>query len=63
MVAIVISRPTSAVVELNAIVKIHKYKRFHEGHYFIPMVMKVHNTFGHDMDCFIRGCVHLFHNR
>ncbi len=63
MVASVISQPTSAVVELNAIIKIYKYKRFHERHYFIPMAMKVHDTLEYDMDCFIRECARLFHNR
>jgi hypothetical protein len=33
----VINQPTDVVVELNTIVKIHKYKKFHEGHHFIPM--------------------------
>jgi hypothetical protein len=26
-------------VEISVIVKIHKYRGFHEGHHFIPMVM------------------------
>jgi hypothetical protein len=25
--------------------------------------MEVHNAHGRDMDCFIRECVHLFHNK
>ncbi len=61
MVALnVISRPTSAITKLSAIVKICKYKRFNEGHHFIPMAMKVHDTHGHDMDCFIKECAPLF---
>ncbi len=35
----VISRPSSAIAKLSANIKIHKYKRFHEGHHFIPMAM------------------------
>jgi hypothetical protein len=54
---------TSAVVELNAIVKIHKYKGFHEGHHFIPMVMEVHGTPKCDMDHFIKECACFFHDR
>jgi hypothetical protein len=27
-------------MKLSAIVQIHKYKRFHEGHHFIPMAME-----------------------
>jgi len=59
----VISRPISVVVKFNTIVKIHKNKRFHEGHHFISMPMEVHNAPKHDMDCFIRECVHFFHDR
>jgi hypothetical protein len=36
----VINRPTGVVVELNTIVKINKYKGFHEGHHFIPMARR-----------------------
>jgi len=50
-------------VKFSAIVKIHKYKRFHEGHHFILMNMEVRNVFGCDMDHFIKECVSLFHNR
>jgi hypothetical protein len=46
----VINQPLGAVVKLSAIAKIRKYKRFHEGHHFIPMAMEVHDGFGHDMD-------------
>jgi hypothetical protein len=59
----VISRPTSVIVEHNAITKICKYRRFHEGHHFIPMAMEVHDTPGRDMDCFIKDSVCLFHDR
>jgi hypothetical protein len=51
------------VAKLNAIVKIHKYKGFHEGNHFIPMAMEVHNTFEHDIDHYIRECACLFHDR
>ncbi len=32
-------------------------------YHFILMAMEVHNMFRHDMDCFIRECVHLFHDK
>ncbi len=38
VVSSIISRSSYVVVELRTIVKIRKYKRFHEGHHFIPMV-------------------------
>jgi hypothetical protein len=63
MVTSVISRPTSAIVKLNATTKIRKYKRFREGHYFIPMTMEVHETLRHDIDHFIKECACLFHDR
>lgn len=63
VVSSVISWPTNAVVELNAIAKICKYKRFHEGYYFILMAMEVHDTFEHDIGPFIRECVFFFHHR
>jgi hypothetical protein len=44
----VISQPTSADRELNTIAKIRKYRRLHEGHYFIPMAMEVHNAPGYE---------------
>jgi len=64
MVAInVISRPTNVITKLSTIAKFHKYRGLHEGHHFIPMAMEVHSVFGCDMDCFIRTCVRLFHDR
>jgi hypothetical protein len=59
----VIIWPKGAIAKLSVITKIHKYKKRHEGHHFIPMVMKVHGTHGCDMDHFIEQCVCLFHNR
>jgi hypothetical protein len=59
----VISWLTSVTMKLSAITKIHKYKRFHEGHHFIPMAMEVHNAPKHDMDHFIKECARLFHDR
>ncbi len=57
MVALsVISQP----VERSAITKIRKYRRFHEGHHFIPMAMEVHDTLEHDMDHLIRECACFF---
>jgi hypothetical protein len=50
-------------VELNAIVKICKYRRLYEGHHFVLMAMEVHDTPMHDMDSFIRECARLFHDR
>jgi hypothetical protein len=60
MVALsVINRLAGAIVKFNAIVKICKYKRFHEGRHFIPMAMEVHDTFGRDMDISL-GSVPIF---
>ncbi len=59
----VISQLASVVVKLNTIVKIYKYKRIDEGHQFILMAMEVHGAPGHDMDCFIKECAYLFHDR
>jgi hypothetical protein len=44
VVSSVITWPASAIVELNTITKIHKYKELHEGHHFIPMAMEVHDA-------------------
>jgi len=64
MVALnVISQPTNAIVEFDLIIKIRKYKRFHEGHHFILMAMKVYDILGRDMDFFIRECARLFHDK
>jgi hypothetical protein len=35
---------------------------FKRGTTFILMAMEVHNAPRHDMDRFIKECVHLFHN-
>ncbi len=59
----VISRLVGAIVELNAIANIHKYKRLHEGHHFILMAMEMHGAPWHDMDHFIKECARLFHDR
>ncbi len=59
----VISQPTIAIAKPRTIIKIHKYRGFHEGHHFIPMAMEVHGAPEHDMDCFIRECSNLFHHR
>ncbi len=60
MASSVINRPTNVVSKLSAIAKIYKYKGFHEGHHFIPMVMKVHGATRRDMDRFIKECVRFF---
>jgi len=49
------------VVKLNAITKICKLLQ--EGHHLILMAMKVHNAPKCDMDCFIRECARLFHDK
>ncbi len=59
----VISPPRGAIMEFSSIVRICKYKRFHEGHHFILMVMEVHDTPERDMDHFIMEYVLLFHDR
>ncbi len=63
MASNVINRPIGATAKFNAIAKICKYRGLHEGHHFISMGMKVHGAPRHDMDCFIRECVCLFHDR
>ncbi len=35
----------------------------HEVHHFILMAMEVHNAPERDMDCFIKKCVCLFHDK
>jgi hypothetical protein len=59
----VINQPTNPDAKFKTIIKIRKYKGFHEGHHFILMALELHNTLGHDMDCFIKECAYLFHNR
>jgi hypothetical protein len=48
MVLSVINQLVDATMKLIGIVRIHKYRRFHEGHHFIPMAMEVHGAFRHD---------------
>ncbi len=59
----VINKPTSENVKPKTIAKIEKYKKFCEGHHFITMALEVHNAIGHDMDCFIKECACLFHDK
>jgi hypothetical protein len=63
MVTSVINQTVGAAVKLNVITKIRKYRRIHEKHHFIPMAMEVHGTHGHDINCLIKECVRLLHNR
>jgi hypothetical protein len=64
MVALsVINGLISVVTKFSAIAKIRRYRRFHEGHHFIPMGMEVHGTPERDKDHFVKECAHLFHNR
>ncbi len=58
-----INQPIGAIMELNTIVKIHKYKGLHRGHHFIPMAMEVHGVPMYDMDHFIKKCAHFFHDK
>jgi hypothetical protein len=59
----VISKPTSENAKPKAIAKIGKYRKLCEGHHFITMALEVHNATGHDMDCFIKECACLFHDK
>jgi len=63
MASSAISRPTCVVMKLNTIAKICKYKRLHEKHHFICMAMEVHDALEYDMNCFIKECVCLFHDK
>jgi hypothetical protein len=63
MALTVISQPVNSVAKLCTIANIRKYSELHERHHFILMAMKVHSTFGHVMDRFIRECARLFHDR
>ncbi len=63
MVTSVINQLANASVKSNTTVKIRKYGRLHKRHHFILMAMEVHGALGHDIDCFIKECVHLFYNR
>jgi hypothetical protein len=59
----VINQQADGTMKLNAITKIHKYRGLHEDHHFISMAMEVHDALEHDMNYFIKECVHLFHDR
>ncbi len=50
-------------MKFSTIVNIRKYRGFHGRHYFIPMAMEVLGAPRHDMDCFIKECACLFHDR
>jgi hypothetical protein len=63
MAMTIISWPTNVGAKLNIIVKICKYRRFHEKRHFIPIAMEVHRAPECDMDCFTKECARLFHNR
>ncbi len=56
----VISQLTNLIAKFCAIVKIYKYKGFHEGHHFILIAMDVYDALGRNMDHFIIECVHFF---
>jgi len=57
----VIIQPIGA--KLSTITKIRKYKRFHQGHQFIPMAMEVDDVPRHNMNHLIMECVCIFHDR
>jgi hypothetical protein len=63
MASSAINRPTCVVMKLNTIAKICKYTWLHEKHHFISMAMEVHDAPGCDMNCFIKECVCLFHDK
>jgi len=63
MASNVINQPTCAAIKFNTIVKICKYRELYTGHYFISMAMEVHGAHRCDMNCFIKECVRLFHDR
>jgi hypothetical protein len=63
MVLNVISWLIGVAAKFSIIVKIHKYRRLQEKHHFILMAVEVHDAHEHDMDPFIKECVHLFHDR
>jgi hypothetical protein len=48
---------------LVLLLKIHKYRGFHEGHHFISIALEVDGVFKCDMNCFIKECICLFHDR
>jgi hypothetical protein len=50
-------------VEFSTIAKIHKYRRFHEGHHFILMARELHGTLERDIDRFIKECAYRFHHK
>ncbi len=55
--------PIGAITKLNVIAKIRKYKKLHEGHHFIPIIVEVHNVVKHYMNRFITKCAHILHDR
>ncbi len=59
----VINRLIGVAVELSAIVNICNYRGLHEGHHFISMAMDVHDAHERNMDCFIKECARLFHDK
>jgi len=63
MATSVINQLACVVAKFNTTAKIRKYRRLHKGHHFILMAMEVHGAPGHDMDHFIKECVHLFYDR
>jgi hypothetical protein len=63
MTSSAITQPIGAAMELNIIIKIHKYTGFCEGHHFILMAMDMHDALEHDIDHFIKDCARFFHNR
>ncbi len=63
MVSNVINWLAGVVTKLNAIAKIYKNKKLKEGHHFISMAIEVHDAPECDLDCFIKECACLLHDR
>jgi hypothetical protein len=63
MVSNAINWVASVITKLNAIAKIYKNKMLKEGHHFISMAMEMHDAPKRDMDCFIKECACLLHDR
>ncbi len=59
----VINRLIGVVAKFSAIIKIRMYNGLHERYHFILMAMEMNDALRRDMDCFIKECARLFHDR
>ncbi len=48
---------------LGPLLRSANIESFSKGTIFILMAKEVHGAPGHDMDCFIKECIHIFHNK